>query len=42
VFGGSVSVEAEATPDVATGTFMLKLWDASGARTVTIRGITFP
>ena len=42
VFGGGVSVEAEATPDVATGTFMLKLWDASGARTVTLRGIKFP
>ena len=41
-FGGRVSVEAEATPDVETGTFMLKLWDASGARTVTIRGMTFP
>jgi uncharacterized protein (TIGR02268 family) len=40
--GGSVSVEADATPDVAAGTFTLKLWDASGTRTVTISGITFP
>ncbi len=40
--GGSVSVEVEATPDVTAGTFTLKLWDASGARTVTISGITFP
>jgi len=42
VFGGGVSVEAEAPPDVATGIFTLKLWDASGARTVTISGIKFP
>ncbi len=40
--GGSVFVEAETTPDVAVGTFTLKLWDASGARTVTISGIKFP
>jgi uncharacterized protein (TIGR02268 family) len=40
--GGIVFVEAEATPDVAAGTFTLKLWDTSGARTVTISGITFP
>jgi uncharacterized protein (TIGR02268 family) len=40
--GGSVSVEADAIPDVAAGTFTLKLWDASGTRTVTISGITFP
>jgi len=39
---GRVSVEAEATPDVATGTFTLKLWDASGARTVSISGLSFP
>lgn len=37
-----VIVEAEAAPDVATGTFTLKLWDASGARTVTLGGISFP
>lgn len=40
--GGSVSVEADATPDVAAGTFTLKLWDASGTRTVTISGLQFP
>jgi len=39
---GSVFVEAEANPDVAAGIFTLKLWDASGARTVTISGIKFP
>ena len=38
----NVIIEAEATPDVATGTFTLKLWDASGSRTVTVSGITFP
>jgi len=38
----NVIVEAEATPDVETGTFTLKLWDASGSRAVTISGITFP
>jgi uncharacterized protein (TIGR02268 family) len=37
----SVFVEAEAPADV-TGTFTLKLWDASGTRTVTLSGITFP
>jgi uncharacterized protein (TIGR02268 family) len=42
LLGGTVNVEAEATPDVATGIFTLKLWDASGARTVTISGIKFP
>ncbi|MFP2927398.1 DUF2381 family protein [Pyxidicoccus sp. 3LG] len=42
LLGGSVFVEAEATPDVAKGIFTLKLWDASGARTVTLGGITFP
>lgn len=40
--GATVSVEAEATPDVAEGTFALKLWDASGTRAVTIGSITFP
>lgn len=40
--GGSVFVESEATADVAAGTFTLKLWDASGARSVSIRDITFP
>jgi uncharacterized protein (TIGR02268 family) len=37
-----VIVEAEATPNVTATAFTLKLWDASGARTVTIGGITFP
>jgi uncharacterized protein (TIGR02268 family) len=40
--GGSVFVEAEATPDVAAGTYTLKLWDASGARSVSINDIKFP
>jgi uncharacterized protein (TIGR02268 family) len=40
--GEIVSVEAEATPDVAAGTFILRLWDTSGARSVTISGIQFP
>lgn len=39
---GSVIVEAEATPDVTAGTFTLKMWDASGTRTITMSGITFP
>ena len=39
--GGSVFVEAEAPADAVTGPFTLKLWDASGARTVTITGVTF-
>jgi uncharacterized protein (TIGR02268 family) len=40
--GGSVFVEADAPADAAAGTFTLKLWDASGARTVTLNGVTFP
>lgn len=40
--GGRVFVEAETIPDVTAGTFTLKLWDTSGARTVTISGIKFP
>ena len=40
--GGSVFVEAESTPDVAEGTFTLKLWEAGGARSLMISGITFP
>ena len=40
-YGGSVFVEAEAPADSVTGPFTLKLWDASGARTVTITGVTF-
>jgi len=42
VIGGSVIVEAETSAAVKTGTFTLKLWDASGMRTVTISGIKFP
>jgi uncharacterized protein (TIGR02268 family) len=38
----TVFVEAETTPDGATGAFTLKLWVVSGARTMTLRGITFP
>jgi uncharacterized protein (TIGR02268 family) len=41
-FGARVSVEAEASAEVATGTFILKLWDASGTRAVTVDGIKFP
>lgn len=37
-----VMVEAEALPDEAQGTFTLKLWDAGGARTLTLDGVTFP
>ncbi len=40
--GGIVFVEAEASSTAATGTFTLKLWDASGTRTVIISDITFP
>ncbi|WP_163995909.1 DUF2381 family protein [Pyxidicoccus caerfyrddinensis] len=40
--GISVFVEADAPADAPAGPFTLKLWDASGARTVTISGITFP
>ena len=42
VLGGTVIVEAEAPAHATAGTFVLKLWDASGTRTVTISGITFP
>ena len=38
----TVFVEAEMTPDVATGAFTLKLWAVSGTRTMTLSGITFP
>lgn len=40
--GEKVFVEAEAPADAVTGPFTLKLWDASGARTVTLTGVTFP
>jgi uncharacterized protein (TIGR02268 family) len=37
-----VVVEAEATDQEAQGRFTLKLWEASGARTVTLGNVTFP
>ncbi len=41
LLGARVFVEAEAPADAVTGPFILKLWDVSGARTVTITGVTF-
>ena len=35
-------VEAEATMEQSRGTFLLKLGEAGGARTLTVRGVTFP
>jgi uncharacterized protein (TIGR02268 family) len=37
-----VRVEAEATNEEARGTWVLELSEAGGARTVTVRGVTFP
>ncbi|WP_158501900.1 DUF2381 family protein [Vitiosangium sp. GDMCC 1.1324] len=37
-----VRIEAEATEEQARGTYVLKLWEADGPRTVTVRGVTFP
>jgi uncharacterized protein (TIGR02268 family) len=37
-----VMVETELTEAEARGRFTLKLWDASGTRTVTLGGVTFP
>ncbi|WP_257449657.1 DUF2381 family protein [Archangium lipolyticum] len=37
-----VVVEAEATEEQARGTFLLKLGEAGGPRTVTLRDVTFP
>ena len=37
-----VMVEMELTQEEARGRFTLKLWDASGTRTVTLGGVTFP
>ncbi|QQR41929.1 hypothetical protein JKA73_22620 [Myxococcus xanthus] len=34
--------EVEATPESTRGSFSLKLWEADGARTVTISNVTFP
>lgn len=35
-------VEAEASPEQVRGTFLLELGEAGGARTLTVRGVTFP
>jgi uncharacterized protein (TIGR02268 family) len=39
---GRVVVEAAATPEQARGTYVLMLGARDGARTVTLRGVTFP
>ncbi len=39
---GRVRVEAEATEEQARGTYVLKLGEANGSRTITLRGVTFP
>lgn len=39
---GEVWVEAELPEEEARGRFTLKLWDASGARTFGVDGVTFP
>jgi len=39
---GRVVVEAAATPEGARGTYVLTLGERGGARTVTLRGVTFP
>ncbi|QRN94903.1 DUF2381 family protein [Archangium violaceum] len=39
---GLVVVEAEATEEQARGAYVLRLGEASGPRTVTLRGVTFP
>jgi uncharacterized protein (TIGR02268 family) len=39
---GRVVVEAAATPEQARGTYVLTLGERDGARTVTLRGVTFP
>lgn len=44
-FGGTeqrVLLEAEATAKELQGTFTLKLWDADGARSAILTGVTFP
>jgi uncharacterized protein (TIGR02268 family) len=35
-------VEAEATVEQSRGTFLLKLGEAGGPRTLTVRGVSFP
>jgi uncharacterized protein (TIGR02268 family) len=37
-----IMVEAEATAEEATGPFTLKLWEASGKRSITLAGVIFP
>jgi uncharacterized protein (TIGR02268 family) len=37
-----VIIEAEATEAETRGTFTLKVWDASGTRSIILRGVTFP
>jgi uncharacterized protein (TIGR02268 family) len=37
-----VWIEAEATPEEARGTFTLKVWEAQGARSITVTGVRFP
>jgi uncharacterized protein (TIGR02268 family) len=39
---GRVVVEVAATPEQARGTYVLTLGERGGARTVTLRGVTFP
>jgi uncharacterized protein (TIGR02268 family) len=39
---GRVVVEVEATEEQARGTYVLRLGEANGPRTVTLRGVTFP
>ncbi|WP_224361259.1 DUF2381 family protein [Hyalangium versicolor] len=38
----SVVVEAEASTTEAQGSYTLKLWEAGGARSVTVEGVVFP
>ncbi|WP_224241620.1 DUF2381 family protein [Hyalangium gracile] len=39
---GSVVVEAEASERELQGTYTLRLWEAGGARSVTLEGVVFP
>ncbi|HEX5754634.1 MAG TPA: DUF2381 family protein [Archangium sp.] len=39
---GPLMVEAEAAPEQTQGAFLLKLGEAGGPRTLTVRGVTFP
>ena len=40
--GGLVVMETELMEEEARGTFVLKLWDESGRRLVTLGNVTFP